>query len=336
MSSRRTQPANDEPPILERTGPGPFRIHVVAELTGVPEPTLRAWERRYGIPRPERTSSGYRLYGVREVDEVRRMKELCDQGMAAAEAAAHVRARSGDEEHDAGASASAGDDPFLVLAEEIVGATRAYNDVALDRALARLPLLGPGTVLLDRVLVPALRRIGELWAAGELSVAQEHFAAQRIDGFLRSLLSISTAPEADRRVLLASFAEDDHELGLLGTALRVASWGYKPLVLGARTPPSALRAGIEGLQPDLVALSVTVAPPRPRARELVDDYASACGDIPWIVGGAGAGDLVDLVEGRGGKIDPGDSAVLRALVRELLATPPPAARRDPKPPRRKT
>lgn len=331
--SRRTPPANDEPQNPERTGPGPFRIHVVAELTGVPEPTLRAWERRYGIPRPERTSSGYRLYGVREVEEVRRMKELCDQGMAAAEAAAHVRSRAGDDGEPAGVPL--GDDPFLVLAEEIVGATRAYNDVALDRALSRLPLLGPGTVLLDRVLVPALHRIGELWAAGELSVAQEHFAAQRIDGFLRSLLSISTAPEADRRVLLASFAEDDHELGLLGTALRIASWGYKPLVLGARTPPSALRAGVEGLQPDLVALSVTVAPPRARARELVEEYASACGAIPWIVGGAGARDLADLVEGRGGAVDPGDAALLRALVRDLLVPQAPA-RADTKTARRKT
>ncbi len=261
------------------------------------------------------------------------MKELCDQGMAAAEAAAHVRSRAGDDGEPAGVPL--GDDPFLVLAEEIVGATRAYNDVALDRALSRLPLLGPGTVLLDRVLVPALHRIGELWAAGELSVAQEHFAAQRIDGFLRSLLSISTAPEADRRVLLASFAEDDHELGLLGTALRIASWGYKPLVLGARTPPSALRAGVEGLQPDLVALSVTVAPPRARARELVEEYASACGAIPWIVGGAGARDLADLVEGRGGAVDPGDAALLRALVRDLLVPQAPA-RADTKTARRKT
>ena len=42
---------------------GPYRIHVVAEMTGIPAATLRAWERRYGIPSPERTASGYRLYG---------------------------------------------------------------------------------------------------------------------------------------------------------------------------------------------------------------------------------------------------------------------------------
>ena len=89
----KRNPLEEAPSGVELRTAGPLRIHAVAELTGVPEPTLRAWERRYGIPCPERTSSGYRLYGAREVDEVRRMKELCEAGMAAAEAAALVRTR---------------------------------------------------------------------------------------------------------------------------------------------------------------------------------------------------------------------------------------------------
>lgn len=308
---------------VEIVAAGPLRIHAVAELTGVPEPTLRAWERRYGIPRPERTSSGYRLYGAREVDEVRAMKELCEAGMAAAEAAAVVRSRSAaavdDDDDEEPSPTPVGEDPFAAVAAEIVAATRAFNDAALDRALARLPLLGPGTVLLDRVLAPALRGIGDLWEAGELTIAQEHLASQRVDGFLRSLLQISTSPEADRKIVLASFADDDHELGLLGTALRIASWGYKPLVLGARTPPSALGAAVAGLAPDVVALSVTVAPDRPRARELVLDYGTACGRTPWIVGGPAAAVVADLVRARGGMIDPGEPAKLRAMLRDAIA-----------------
>lgn len=318
----KRNPLEEAPSGVELRTAGPLRIHAVAELTGVPEPTLRAWERRYGIPCPERTSSGYRLYGAREVDEVRRMKELCEAGMAAAEAAALVRTRgvrvaAGEDEPD---PSPVGDDPFAAVADEIVAATRAFNDAALDRALARLPLLGPGTMLLDRVLGPALRRIGDLWEAGELTIAQEHLASQRVDGFLRSLLQISTSPEADRKIVLASFADDDHELGLLGTALRIASWGYKPLVLGARTPPSALRAAVVGLSPDVVALSVTVAPDRPRARELVDDYASACSDVPWIVGGPAAGELAELVIAQGGMVDPQSPAELRAMIRDAIAS----------------
>ena len=73
---------------------GRYRIATVAELTGVPIATLRAWERRYGIWEPERTASGYRLYGPDDVAQVSEMRRLCeDEGMAPAEAARVVAAR---------------------------------------------------------------------------------------------------------------------------------------------------------------------------------------------------------------------------------------------------
>jgi DNA-binding transcriptional MerR regulator len=66
---------------------GRFRIQVVSELTAVPAPTLRAWERRYGIPTPARTASAYRLYSDHDVAMVRRLRDLCANGMSIAEAA---------------------------------------------------------------------------------------------------------------------------------------------------------------------------------------------------------------------------------------------------------
>jgi DNA-binding transcriptional MerR regulator len=64
-----------------------YRIHWVAEQTGVPEATLRAWERRYQVPTPARTPSGYRVYSKQDVDAVKRMRQLCESGMSASEAA---------------------------------------------------------------------------------------------------------------------------------------------------------------------------------------------------------------------------------------------------------
>ncbi|MET0283461.1 MAG: MerR family transcriptional regulator [Polyangiales bacterium] len=64
-----------------------YRIHWVSEQTGVPEATLRAWERRYQVPTPARTPSGYRVYSKQDVDAVKRMRELCESGMSASEAA---------------------------------------------------------------------------------------------------------------------------------------------------------------------------------------------------------------------------------------------------------
>ena len=55
---------------------GKYRIHTVAEMTGVPAATLRAWERRYGVPVPARTSSAYRVYSDADIALIRRVVEL--------------------------------------------------------------------------------------------------------------------------------------------------------------------------------------------------------------------------------------------------------------------
>ncbi|NLG21324.1 MAG: MerR family transcriptional regulator, partial [Actinomycetales bacterium] len=59
-----------------------YTIKRAADLTGVPEATLRAWERRYGMVRPERTDGGYRVYDDDDLDRLRQMRDLVAQGWA--------------------------------------------------------------------------------------------------------------------------------------------------------------------------------------------------------------------------------------------------------------
>lgn len=295
---------------------GPFRIHVVAEMTGVPEPTLRAWERRYGLPTPERTATGYRLYSQREVEQVRAMRAACEGGMSAAEAARWVR--NGGDEPAAPPDGTLDPDAFARARERILAAVDDLDDEALEKQLRQVMYLGSATAILDDVFVPVLHEIGHRWAAGKLSVAHEHFASHRIATVLRDLVRLSSAARSSTTVLLASFADDDHELGLLGLAVHIGTWGLRPVVLGARTPPGALRNAVESVNPAVVGLSLTLPPDAARARELVDDYANACGHTPWIVGGAAVKSVADLVRARGGRIDPGTMESLRAMVLDIV------------------
>lgn len=309
------------PPIEGKlAGVGPYRIATVAEVTGVPETTLRAWERRYGIPTPERTASGYRLYGAAEVEQVREMRRLCEEdGLAAAEAARVVRARAVAVAGGASpANVVAGSDPFDAVVEGILDAVARFDDDAFEEHLGRLLFMGSAGHVFDRAIAPALVEIGERWHAGELTVAQEHFASHKLGTLMRQLLRLSPGTQSDQCAVFASFADDEHELGLLGFALRVSEWGTRPIFLGARTPPSAVRSAVELVSPKLVALSASVVPPRPRARELVEDYAAACGDVPWIVGGAAAPRIEELVTKNGGLVAPADTAGLRTIVQPIL------------------
>jgi cobalamin-dependent methionine synthase I len=126
--------------------------------------------------------------------------------------------------------------------------------------------------------------------------------------------------DAERSILLACFADEDHALPAVGVGIRLASWGWRVVEMGARTPPEALQHAVEELHPDAVGLSCTVAPPRARAVELLDAYAAACGSTPWLVGGEAAQQLAPLVQSRGGAITGGDATAVRRALEHALAS----------------
>jgi DNA-binding transcriptional MerR regulator/methylmalonyl-CoA mutase cobalamin-binding subunit len=292
-----------------------YRIRTVSQLTGVSTATLRAWERRYGVPTPARTASAYRLYSEADVALVRRMSDLVKQGVSAAEAARSVLAAS---ERDV--PTSAGElDPFAAAHARIIDAVVRFDPDALELEAKRVLSLGSGLVIFDRVIGPALRRIGELWHEGVITIAQEHLASQLILETLMDLLRLSQPAGSSRRVALACFSDEDHVLGLYGAALRFASWGFRTMILGARTPPSAIARVVSSLDPDVVALSVTIPPSPALGRELVDGYADACRTTPWIVGGDAAVGLRSWVEARGGLFGGGDPQDLRRGLDRAIA-----------------
>lgn len=291
-----------------------YRIRTVSQLCGVSTATLRAWERRYGVPSPARTASAYRLYSDADVALIKTMRDLVNDGMAAAEAARTVLTTT------AGTVPVPTEeiDPYAAAAERIVEATLRFDPDGLELEVNRALSLGPAVSIFERSLGPALRRIGELWHQGTVTVAQEHLASHIVMGALIDMLRLAQPVDSSRRVALACFADEDHTLGLYGVALRFASWGFRTMIIGARTPPAAISRVVETLSPDVVALSVTIPPSPPRARELVDAYADACRDVPWVVGGDATEGMRAWIEARGGIVVGRDVAELRRALDRAL------------------
>lgn len=281
-------------------------------MCGVSSATLRAWERRYGVPSPARTASAYRLYSEEDVAVIKKMRDYVNGGMAAAEAARKVLETALPH-----APAVPGD-AFAGASERIVDAVLRFDPDGLEVEVNRALSLGPAVTIFERALGPALERVGDLWQEGKITIAQEHLASQILGATLLHLLRLAQPGEGGRRVLLAAFAEEDHVLGLFGVGLRFCSWGFRSIVLGPRTPPAAIARAVESLAPEVVALTVTMAPPPPRARELVDAYADACRDAVWIVGGAGAEALRPFIEARGGLVASAELTATRAQVESAL------------------
>lgn len=288
-----------------------YRIKAVSAETGVPAPTLRSWELRYGVPIPQRSQAAYRLYSAADVQAIIAMRDWCAAGVAASEAARRVRAAA------AGVPLPAAPDSTVTQRRLLKEAQRM--DVAAWRRELKLVLAaGVPADAYDSLIHPLLERIGTAWAQGKLSVAHEHLATQALQEILSETLGRIQPTVATHRVLLACFDEEQHVLGLYGVALRLAAWGIKPVLLGARVPPIALAAAVRRLCPDGVGLSMAMRPHQPRAARLLASYAQAVGHTPWVVGGPGAAGLAQQIARHGGTVVLGqDTAALRAWVNHL-------------------
>ena len=290
-----------------------YRIQTVAELTGVQEATLRAWERRYGVPAPARTDTGYRLYTHKDVETVKRMVELCARGMAPSDAARALGSQAPVEEPP-----EAPKDAFEATVARIVDAARRMDALMLESEVRFALTLGDAHTIVARVFCPVMEQIGLAWQERAISVAHEHLAAEIVCSAMRDLLRLVAPARPAGEVLLACFAEEDHSLPLYAAAFRFVAWGHRTHVLGARTPPDALAHAVRELDPSAVGLSITMSVPGERAAELVHGYADAIGARPWVVGGAAAASTRAAVEARGGVVLARDMAEQDEVLGRLL------------------
>jgi methanogenic corrinoid protein MtbC1 len=250
-----------------------LNIAALTQRTGVPSDTIRKWEQRYGVLHPERTAGGQRRYSELDVARVEWLKERIREGYRIGEAAALL---------------GAGDQVARTPAElrtAFVTATIASDVDALGQLVDQALTLSTLDESFAQVLTPALIEVGEHWAAGMVSVAQEHLASSAVRGALQKLLSDQRADVRGTAVLACAPGER-HEIGLLMLAVLLRSDGWQIAYLGADTPFADSVALADRL--DATALCFSAAS-KQNAAALERELASAPPreSLTVIVGGRG-------------------------------------------------
>ncbi len=233
-----------------------YNTKAVARETDVPADTFRAWERRYGIPRPPRTAGRHRLYSERDIAIIRWLRDRTAEGMNISQAVMllqHSLEQAGEEPAPA-------DEPRSLerLSQEFLAALTDFDAQHADRVLNEAFALHPFEDVLLGVIQPTMVEIGELWSNGELSVAAEHFSSEFVRRKLASLMNLFHGDPARGTVIIACAPDELHDLGALVTALFIARRGIKVVYLGPQLPLPDLLEAVRTVQPDLVCLSATL------------------------------------------------------------------------------
>jgi hypothetical protein len=247
------------------------------------------------------------------------MRELVEEGVSPAEAARVVLGSPAvSRTQRARADEHLPVDGLELAQGRLLAATQRWDATAIDVELTRLSMLLDAHTLYERVVAPVLTEVGARWARGEMSIGQEHLLTDRVEIAVRATLRAAERPDGPL-VLLACIDLEQHVLGLLGAALRFASSGARTILLGAATPAAALADAVRSMAPRLVGLSMSLPPPN--ARALLGGYGNACGETPWVVGGAAAESLRSAIEEAGGIVAPGPSSAWSSQIREWLRSP---------------
>ncbi len=255
---------------------GLLRIGELSRRTGVSPELLRAWERRYGLLQPTRSPGGFRLYSDADEQRIRAMQHNLERGLSAAEAAQAVLLGRGAVEVMApGLSESR-----AALQDALERYDEAQAQSLFDRLLAAF---GTDTVLVE-VVLPVLRSLGEGWAEGRITIAQEHFASSVLRGRLLGLArgwGRGSGPVA----VLACPPGEQHDLALLmfGIALREAGW--RITFLGADTPIATIESAVASVPVSVVVLAAVGSE---RLHAVESELTALTSHARVAIGGAGA------------------------------------------------
>jgi len=221
-----------------------YRIKTVASATGLSPELLRAWERRYKVVTPTRSTGGYREYSEQDVGKLRLLRDLTGRGFAIGEVAALPIAElerlvRGRGDTQAAALPAAPQSTSDVLVEFAVAGNAAGLRDGLRRTLAMLPREDA----IETVLLPMLRELGWREEKDGQTLARR-LAAEEIRGFVGAIGQAADSP----LVLVATPARRPSSVLLVETLLYCLAAGLTPVCTAVRAGEMASTAQTLGAE----------------------------------------------------------------------------------------
>jgi len=324
---------SDQPSEKHRRHP----IGVVARRTGLKPDLIRAWERRYGAVEPGRTETRRRFYSDADIERLLLLRRVVSTGRGIGQVAglseAELNSLIADEPQGraaaspgpARAASGEGAEPFLSLC---LAAARRLDVREIELQLERASVALSRTNLLEKLLVPLMHSIGDLWHKGEIRPIHEHMASAVVRTFLGGMQGAYHISPSAPQLIVTTPARQLHELGALIVSATAASEGWQVTYLGPDLPPEEIAAAAVQKSARAVAISI-VYPPDDAL--LVEDLKRLRRLLPaateLLVGGRASSAYAPVLQ-KIGALHVDSLAALRHELELLRSSPPLAGQAD--------
>lgn len=250
-----------------------FSIKMTAELSGVTEHLIRAWERRYGFLKPIRTVNQRRMFTDADVSKLKYTRFLIQKGQTIG-----LLATLPSQEIKKMAMSAGFTDSVIELhtakKENFKLDLKKLNMIELDRELLRARISLPLNLFVIEVMGPLLQELGRLYAGNEISIAQEHLISFLVRNHLGEQLSrIQTmlawqGGNRSPRMIFTTQEGNIHEFGILLSALLAGARQWPFQYLGPNLPVAEIVKHCQGVKPEILVLGSTMLPPKSTKQSL--------------------------------------------------------------------
>lgn len=211
-----------------------FQIRDLEEFSGVKAHTIRIWEKRYGLLRPDRTDTNIRTYGLEELKALLNVAYLNQHGkkisaiakLSLAEREQLVREMS-------------------VVQKDLDGALNtlkmamlSFDEALFDGTCARFRAKEGFRALVEKLFLPLLEHIGMLWQTNSICPSHEHFVSNLVRQKLCAEVDAIPPPAIGQGPLTVLYLPESeiHELGLLYVLYLLRASGKPTVYLGQSVP----------------------------------------------------------------------------------------------------
>jgi DNA-binding transcriptional MerR regulator/methylmalonyl-CoA mutase cobalamin-binding subunit len=236
-----------------------YSMKAAAAMTGLSPHVIRIWEKRYGAVNPERSETNRRRYSESELKRLQLLKAATTAGHNIGQIArldhAQLERLGGETTNGFGSEATEPLAPKRFVRQALEAIDR-LDAAALDDALSKAVVSLGTQGLLQKVVVPLVYRIGDLWHAGDFTAAQEHFATSVIRNFLGNHARPFISTEDSSGLVVATPLRQLHELGGVIVATAAANLGWRVVNLGASLPAAEIASAAHRARVRAVVLSI--------------------------------------------------------------------------------
>lgn len=272
---------------------GLYPISTVAELTGMNPITLRAWESRYGLIMPSRTESGRRLYTQADIDNIKTLQGILEQGIPISQAATVLKQNASIDLVPMQTR-----DSWHHYIRLMLSAVSLYDEHILDEVYTEAVSLYPIEVVTENLLIPMLEILGDRWNKAPGGIAEEHFLSMYLRNKLGARLHHQARNTTGKPFVVAGLPGERHEFGLLLFSLSMMNHGQRIILLGTDLPLDEVLTVADKTHPRAVVLSGSSIANVGKTKKALRVFSQKCA-FPIIVGGSATVKHEELFESCG-------------------------------------